>query len=93
MEPHKRARLSKEASDNLKSFCRLGRITNEGLEALLAKLRMNPELLDASRDAISNEFQARFNAVGTVIRVELVDGETWDWPVADPGLLLQKVQK
>jgi len=89
---NKRARLTDEASDTLKSFCRLGRITNAGLQELLSKLRNNPELLGASRLDISHEFQARFNAVRTTITVELVGGGTWDWPIADPGLLLQKVQ-
>ena len=90
-QPSKRARFDAEASDSLKGFCRLGKITHAGLRELLSRLRRNPELLDASKRDLAREFYARFEAVRTELPLNLKDGTIWTWEIADPGLLLQKV--
>ena len=89
--PPKRQRFDEDASNSLKGFCRLGKITNAGLQDLLGRLRRNPELLNATRLDLSSEFYARFEAVRTEIPLDLIDGSIWTWTIADPGLLLQKV--
>jgi len=89
--PNKRSRFASEASDSLKGFCRLGKITNDGLQELLSRLRRNPELLDATRRDLVDEFHSRFDAISTTIDVDLTDGAVWHWPVVEPGLLLQKL--
>ena len=45
----KRSRAEAEQADDLRSFCRIGRITNAGLSELLTKLRRNPDLANSSK--------------------------------------------
>ena len=42
----KHNRREEGQSEVLRSFCRIGRITNEGLDQVLRKLRSNPDLLN-----------------------------------------------
>ena len=73
----------------LKDLCRIGGISNAGLKALLKKIRDQKEVADASFGEIDHEFHERFRRLSTTITLELTEGGTWDWPVVDPGLLLQ----
>ena len=44
----KHKRRDAEESEAIRSFCRLGRITNGGLHELFSKLRGNPDLVKSS---------------------------------------------
>ena len=92
MPPKKRkVPLSRDANDACKAICHAGGISNKSLEELLEVLRDHPELLEATHHEVQDEFHARWKRLSTTIPLELVGGGTWDWPVVDPGLLLQSL--
>ena len=73
----------------MKDLCRIGGISNAGLKALLKKIRDQKEVAKAKIWEIKDEFHERWHRLSTTITLELTEGGTWDWPIVDPGLLLQ----
>ena len=45
----KRSRIEDDGEIDLRSFCRIGKITNNGLAELFTKLRRNPDMVSATR--------------------------------------------
>ena len=58
---------------------------------MLQQLRKHPEILDSTRRERDVLFHEKIQQVRTVIQVPLHIGGSYDWPIADPNLLVQRV--
>lgn len=93
MEPlSKRARVD-AASSELQRLLHCGRITNDGLLALLRSLRSgNLNLDDVNRGVLRSSYLARAMSMGCTLRMPLDGGGEFEWFFLDPNALLtQKV--
>ena len=87
----KRRKLHGDAQETLRSLCRIGSISNKGLEELFRRVRNHPELLDVGHRELTREMHARFEEVRANIRVETISGGEYNWELADGVLLLSKL--
>jgi len=89
--PTKRVKLSSESQDVVRSLCRIGSISNKGLEELLRRVRAHPEVLELGHRGLTDEMHARFNEVRATLSFDLRGGQRFTWQFADPGLLASKI--
>lgn len=76
----KRAKMSA-----IQRLLHVGNISNQGLNTLLAELRRSQlDISNTSSRSIADAFHNRFDELKVVIKMNMLDGSTFDWEVLHP---------
>ena len=88
--PPKRQRSRSARTGALQKLLHIGKITQEGLVELIQAFRdLGDDLPDnVNRWSMADANHARFKSVAHVEKMQLEEGGSWDWEMAEPNKLL-----